>query len=171
MEKLKKILSDFHLYSDKQEYIIKLGIWWISWGGGIYILQSQTAGVASAFFVFSLSLLMEFAQKIKYKEEVVSRVLHTLFCGMIFVVTVLSWLMLPKDSYHETYHNIIHILILVALWIMNIDCVILWFSRDKTKSDSSGSMHPEAIEEVLQAFYQKLQSGNLGDIKEGHNDV
>ena len=171
MEQAKKILSDFHLYSDKQEYIIKLGIWWLSWGGGINVLQNKTEGIASAFFVFSLSLLMEFAQKIKYKEEDVSGILHTLFCGMIFVVSVLSGLMLPEGSYSETYHNIIHNLILVALWVMNIDCLILWFTKDTSKPDNSGSMHPEAIEEVLQAFYQKLQSGNLGDIKEGHNDV
>ena len=118
MEQAKKILSDFHLYSDKQEYIIKLGIWWLSWGGGINVLQNKTEGIASAFFVFSLSLLMEFAQKIKYKEEDVSGILHTLFCGMIFVVSVLSGLMLPEGSYSETYHNIIHNLILVALWVI-----------------------------------------------------
>ena len=110
-------------------------------------------------------------KKIQYKEEDVSRILHTLFCGMIFVVSVLSGLMLPEGSYSETYRNIIHNLILVALWVMNIDCLILWFTKDTSKPDYNGSMHPEAIEEVLQAFYQKLQSGNLGDIKEGHNDV
>jgi len=164
---LKKALNGMHLYSDKMEYLIKLMIWVVSWIGGIHVLRGKTDGVSSAYFIFSLSLLMEFAQKIKGKRDRFSIVVHTLFCFAIVAMLLLSVFLLLDNSYNSGIHCIMHIISIVILCFMAIDCSILWFSKDPDDdSPSVSNQKPDTSAEEVTAFTQRLMKGNLGDIGE-----
>ena len=65
MEKLKKTVSEIHLYENKIESLIKVVIWIISWIGGILVLlgDENKEVLGSAYFIYMLSLLMEFVPK------------------------------------------------------------------------------------------------------------
>ena len=92
MEKLKKTVSEIHLYENKIESLIKVVIWIISWIGGILVLlgDENKEVLGSAYFIYMLSLLMEFVPKIYDKTQFWSKFLHTLLCFIMSIVCLLS---------------------------------------------------------------------------------
>ena len=67
VEKNKKIINEIHLYNNKIEMLIKLIILIISWMGGVLVLKDSKEGLGSAYFIFTLSLLMEVIPQINKK--------------------------------------------------------------------------------------------------------
>ena len=87
---MKKVIFELHLYNDVMGYLVRLGIWWVSWIGGVAVLYGEQEGISSAFLLFSLAMLMEFAPKIQDKQHTVSRVIHGLFCASELAVCLTS---------------------------------------------------------------------------------
>ena len=46
--------------------------------------------MGSAYFIFALSLLMEFAIKIRDKTDIISKFIHTVFCCMILIILFMA---------------------------------------------------------------------------------
>ena len=166
MEKAKAVLKEIHLYTNKVEMFIKLCIWIISWMGGILsIYDSKTKeGVASAYFIFSLSLLMEFASKIGEKELFISKIVHTIFCSFITGVFFISGAILLGRELGNGWYTFLFYLTVVIIVCMVIDCVILWLSKEEemqVKNDSSDTM----AENKVKVFEEKLKNGNLGSLE------
>lgn len=164
--KLKTIFKELHLYNGKIEYLIKLLIWVLCWIGGVYVMKDKTEGVGSAYFIFSLALLMEFAPKIAGKKENVARILHSLFCFMISAILVMSALILFNKN-NETYHNIMYILSIIVMGYLIIDCSILWICMDEENNANQEELKKDvSTEERIQKFNEALMTGNLGDLTE-----
>lgn len=170
--KFNRILNEIHLYSNKLEMLIKVGIWIISWIGGIRVLQeaSQKETLGSAYFIFTLSLLMEFAPKIMGKKEFWSKVAHTIFCLSILLTFFMAVGLLlggaPSDKYYIAMYNQSKF----ALAYMIIDFLILWLSSEDmiTKQDVSQSTKREVLGSCEQVVFEdKLFNGNLGSIDKG----
>lgn len=92
MGRLKDNLDEMHLYINKSEMLIKDTIWAISWIGGICAINKTTdkQALASAYLVFSLSLIMEFGRKIKDKKHWFSRVVDGVFCLAIICILLMA---------------------------------------------------------------------------------
>lgn len=161
----RKVITDVHIYDGKLEYFIKLVIWWVCWLGGIKVLWGESEGVSSAFFVFSLSQLMEFAPKLLNKRYFVSKLSHGLFCVSITVVFLISMSLLFDKAYDADCHSIMNVLSLVSLAYMSIDWFILLLSREQDKVNG-----PTSSEEAVLAnkFEESLHSGSLGNVKKGN---
>lgn len=162
----KKIISDIHIYDGKLEYFIKLLIWWICWLGGIKVLWGKSEGVSSAFFVFALSQLMEFAPKLLNKRYFISKLLHGLFCVLITVVLLISTSLLFDKIYDATSHGIMNVLSLASLAYMSIDWFILLLSRDQDDDDKSSTSSAEVV--LAEKFEKSLHAGSLGNVKKGN---
>ncbi len=164
VDKIKLIINDMHLYNNKIESLIKTTIWVISWMGGVLTITKSCDGIASAYFLFSLSLLMEFADKIKGEKEYAANVLHAIFCILSALLLVLSFGMLITIKISTDFLYAISI-ILTAY--MCVDCVLMWFipnlSITKTDLDSNGD---SGKSNEVECFNNNLTEGALGKIEQ-----
>lgn len=170
------ILEEVHLYSDKGELLVKDIIWLISWIGGIYVVRDATdkRTLASAYLIFSLSMLMEFGMKIKEKEHYISRIIHVIFCALLGCILLLSIVSLCGgsafiDDYSVMYNCSKWIMIFIVL-----DWIIAWIVRPVSEDElylntkmleSDGVMNEEKNK-----FQDKLLYGNLGSISKGEKN-
>ncbi len=162
MNKIISIFSEMHLYSGKMEYIIKLLVWIICWIGGIYVVKDLNVGVGSAYFIFSLALLMEFTPRIHGKNELVTRILLSLFCFAIGSILVISAIILFTAEYNENLHTTMFIISICVMAYMLLDCFILCVSKEDNISDIENSS--ENNDDRVQKFNENLNTGNLGSI-------
>ena len=174
MEKIKEILKEIHLYSNPFEMLVKGMIWIISWGGSVYILKDTTEQVAlgSAYFIFSLSLLMEFAEKLTLKKHIISRIIHALFCFVIAAVCVGAIFIIIGITLNENKINAMYNCTKFVLVYMFIDAFLLWVIPD-TKNNVKGNSGQQNENKKLydnyvqKMFEKKLREGNLGHVGEG----
>jgi len=169
-DKLKKIIKEIHLYSNKLEMLIKIGAWGISWIGGILTLQniSQKETLGSAYFVFSLSLLIEFSPKIASKKEFFSKLAHTIFCSVLLIIFFISVSLLLGVKLSGKYYSIMFFLSKSIFIYMIIDFIILWLSSEDisdTSYDLEKSTKDSISYRVEKEFNDRLTKGNLGDIE------
>lgn len=166
MEKTKKIVSEIHLYENKIEALIKVLIWIISCIGGIVVLlgEKNKEVLGSAYFIYTLSLLMEFAPKIYGKTEFWSKFLHTLFCFAMSIVCLLSLGTLLGVSLSDTNYEIMLLLIFFIIAYMVIDLFILWLEPDSSLMNYKDSHICEEMDKQQLMFSQRLTEGNLGNI-------
>lgn len=175
MNKINRILQEFYLYDNKIEMVIKILIWTISWIGGILILQDKTATntLASAYFIFSLSLLMEFIPQISSKKEFVSKLLHTFFCIIILFLFLMSINLLLGSIGNEKYYNNMFILSIVVIIYMVINFLCLWLigeGKIKETANENSDENDVNLKKAQQLFQDKLFNGNLGNINKGENN-
>lgn len=160
-------LADFHLYNSKIEYLIKLVIWIISWIGGIYVTRFEIDGTNSTFFVFSLSLLMEFAPQILDKKRLATRIVHSVFCFMIVAILLLSSLGLFANEYNITYYCVMFVLSCAIEIFMIADCVMLWVGQPESNTPNNPPTNESAdITIMLKKFEENSKTGNLGNLKQ-----
>lgn len=162
-----EVISDTHIYQNKLEYFIKLLIWWICWLGGVWVLQAAQTGAGSAFFVFSLSQLMEFAPQILNKKYTGSCLFHGLFCIIITTVLLISIALLFGKEHTPECHKTMHGLSLASLIYMSIDwfMLLVWPTQD-----NGTNSHAENVSgtTVIDKFEESLHSGSLGNVKKGN---
>lgn len=167
MKKVKKIIIEVHLYTNKVEALIKTVIWIISWIGGILVLLNTTDKnvLGSAYFIYTLSLLMEFVPKIYGKTESWSRFLHTVFCFTISIVLVLASAILFGATLPNGFFTLMLVLTCLVIAYMVIDTFTLWMGLDQgvknieEKNDSKNLIESK--------FEEMLIRGNLGNIGKG----
>ena len=167
MEKVKKIIREVHLYTNKMEALIKTVIWIISGIGGILaLLDTQDANaLGSAYLIYTLSLLMEFAPKIYGKTESWSRLLHTVFCFVIAIVCVLAISILIGVTLPKGCFTVMLVLICLVIGYMLIDTFLLWLELDQGIKIAERASDNKSLAELK--FEKKLIGGNLGSIEKG----
>lgn len=162
---MKKVVSEIHLYSNKYEMLIKVMIWIISWIGGIVVLLGTKNNdvLASAYFIYSLSLLMEFVPKIEGKTRFWSRFLHTIFCFMMAIICVLSVTILLGATLPQICYSIMFKLTIGIIVYMSLDAFVLWISTDDAKKNID-FIQNNSTEQQKIIFEENLYQGNLGNI-------
>lgn len=131
-------------------------------------MKNKSDGVSSAYFIFSLSLLMEFSPKIKEKkEEFLSRIIHSVFCFAMVGVVFISVALLLSQEYSPLCHSIMFKVTFFLLVYMGLDCLILWFSKETNdyKDNIPTSTETENGTVNINKFKESLMTGNLGNIK------
>lgn len=82
-----KIAQDFYLYPyrSKEENAIRGAAWMASWLIGIVAQQSVSPQIlGGAYFIFALSLLLEFVPQSKH--HFIPRLIHGIFCTLLFIM-------------------------------------------------------------------------------------
>ena len=173
MGRIREIIDEIHLYTDKTETLIKTIIWSISWIGGIYAIvnTSDKQALSSAYLVFSLSLLMEFGKKVKEKRHLISLIVDGVFCFFasgILLMSIVSLLGAPllKNHYEKMYDFSIGII--AFIWG---DCLVTRLEPEiEPKIESMVNQRdrendPEKkAKEMRILFEKKMKNGELGNI-------
>lgn len=167
MEKAKKIINEVHLYTNKIEALIKTVIWIISWIGGILVLLNTTDKhpLGSAYFIYTLSLLMEFVPKIYGKVEPWGRFLHTVFCFTIAIVCILAVAILFGATLPNGFFTLMWGLTCFVIVYMVIDTFLLWMELDPDVKNMEEENNNEGL--IKSKFEEMLIGGNLGNIEKG----
>lgn len=169
MEDTGKIIEEVHLYVNKNEALIKVIIWIISWIGGILVLlgTEDKEAIGSAYFIYSLSLLMEFVPKIYKKERFWNKFRHTIFCFAISIVFVFSTAIILGVSLSSVFYTVIFRLTVCVVVYMVIDTFILWLQRERPLMNDENMEINENAHVEQAKFEETLLKGNLGSIKKG----
>ena len=167
----KSVIQEMHLYSDKIEALIKDSIWIISWIGGILTLQDVTdkRTLGGAYFIFTLSLLMEFAPQIKGKSYFRSKLSHTLFCGSISIIMFMAIGLLVGIKGDDLYFNIMFNLSIAVMGYIVFTFILLWLGKEEDIKDTKvGETHTAISSKDLavRKFQESLDGGKLGRIGE-----
>lgn len=170
MKKIRKVISEIHLYSNKIEAFIKILFWIISWFGGIcpFLELDDKSVLGGAYFIYSLSLLMEFAPGIIKKGEFLSKLFHTLFCFVIALICLLSVGILLGVALSDGSYFLISILSKIVVGYMVVDIFLLWTVNEERTIDILADKE-EQVREIQEVFNEKLVSGSLGNVAEGEN--
>lgn len=161
-----EVVSEIHIYHNKLEYFIKLLIWWACWLGGVWVLWASAEGVGSAFFVFALSQLMEFAPKILNKKFFWSRLCHGLFCMIITIVLLISMALLFSKEYNIGCHRAMNVMSLITMIYLSVDCFILMMEKEDKYINSKAELVFDMV--AIEKFQESLHSGPLGNVEKGN---
>ena len=137
MERFRKTISEIHLYENKIESLIKVVIWIMSWIGGILVLlgAENKEVLGSAYFIYMLSLLMEFVPKIYGKTQFWSKLLHTLLCFVMSIVCLLSVGILFGVALPDFGYTVMSVLTIIVIAYMVIDSFVLWLEPENSLVD------------------------------------
>lgn len=168
-ERVKSTISEIHLYNNKLEALIKVVIWIIAWIGGIIVILDveNKEVLGSAYFIYMLSLLMEFAPQIQEKKRLGSKLSHTLLCFAMAVVCLLSVSVILGTKLSETGYNIMSILTIVVVVYMVIDVFVLWIEPENDSAIFCNNCNVAVESEQVSKFIENLFKGNLGNIDGG----
>lgn len=84
-------IKELNLYphESKTENLIRGAIWIASWVVGIAVNQTNDPrALGGTFFIFSLTLLCEFAPR--SKKPLIAQMIHAIFCFLAFMLFLLS---------------------------------------------------------------------------------
>lgn len=169
MGRLKDDLDEMHLYINKSEMLIKDTIWAISWIGGICAINKTTdkQALASAYLVFSLSLIMEFGRKIKDKKHWFSRVVDGVFCLAIICILLMATATLMGVQLCGNDDKVMFNISIGIMIYMLIDFLVVWIEPDIKIPDKKEENKDMKIDDKVDLFEKNLYSGCLGDINKG----
>lgn len=169
MRGLNQTISEIHLYENKIESLIKIVIWIISWIGGILVLleTEDKKVLGSAYFIYMLSLLMEFVPKIYGKTQFWSKFLHTLLCFMMSVVCLLAVGILCGVQLPDWGYTIMSILTIMVIVYMVVDSFVLWLEPINSLNEEKSCGSDCNLDSQESIFIKRLLEGNLGCIDEG----
>lgn len=163
------VYDEFHLYSNKKEAIIKDTIWIILWISGVYsILKSfennileNASVIATAYFMFSLSLMMEFfTTLISNKTRIFSKLFHGIFSLSLILTFVCSSIIMFTPVNEAKILDALFYFSIVINICFGIDIVLSLFF----KSVPVSNMENDNL--ATQKFKEKSRNGALGNIKE-----
>lgn len=173
MDKQNIAWHELHLYNDKVEMGVKTLIWIASWIGGIFVFINKEYSykmLGSAYFFFSLSILMEFLPRIKEKNEYIGRISHTIFCMFSILNLFMSIALLLDFEPNKLYINIMFIFSLMTVIYMIFDLVAIWIlksTRENSKAKKEPNLQIQQKSIKVQCFRTNLSKGNLGNIEKG----
>lgn len=137
----------YYLYTDDFESVIKTCIWIFSAIGGIWTQQFADARArGGAFFIFALSLMMEFAPKLKEKSGVVTRIVHLVFLTAIIVILSFSFALLFGAALPKCCDDLINCLLIVVIAFISANCIGCCLGIIELINKNSGPK--ESIEDV-----------------------
>lgn len=115
---------DYYLYADDLESMIKTCIWILSAIGGIWTQQFTEDRVrGGAFFILALSLMMEFAPKIKEKSVIAARIIHILFLIVIVLMFSFSFALLFGAKVSSGFIICLNVFLGVIIAFISLNCI------------------------------------------------
>ena len=158
---------NYYLYTDDLESVIKTCIWIFSAIGGIWTQQFADAQArGGAFFIFALSLMMEFAPKLKEKFGVVARIVHLIFLTAIIVILSFSFALLFGATLPKYCDNLLNFLLVAVIAFISINCIgcclgiIELFNKSPAPKDPVRDM--DSVSQEVVNFNEKAK---LPDVK------
>lgn len=125
-------LYKFHLYTSKGEALFKASILSISWVGGFWSNRSATA-----YYLFSIAIIMEYAVQLIAAEKVVPKILPfvLIMCNTIVALTSTGQLF---NHATETFlfQYIVEIVTMVIIWIDTITILMIEKPKECQTEDS-----------------------------------
>lgn len=97
-KKISKVVRDLYLYPyrSKSENVLRGGVWLVSWIVGVVVQDSANqCAMGGAYFIFALSLLLEFVPE--GKMCTIPRIIHGIFCILLFFVSLGAFLLIFSD--------------------------------------------------------------------------
>ena len=174
MKEEHETINEAHLYDSALEAIFKCLGWIASWLGGVYIAyDSEERFSACAFLIFSISLLMEFAQKRRIIQNPFLRFLRNAFIILPVVIFSLSLSVLFGRPLFEKISIANFIVSIVILAYIICDMLIMLFREysKKPKQPIQPSKNDcQFNDERRKAFTSSLHVGTLGGIDEGEDN-
>lgn len=177
MEKIKKFCIELLFYSDKRESVVKLTIMLISWALSIAVARhmGKTDSMGSAYFLFSLSILMEYVEKCLKKTNVLARFVLSLFILFTVINLILGVVLILIPNLPQKLTNLMFFITVgtVIFWGVNILIAFNIYDNDSAsmeicKSDGVSVLDSESKE--VELFISKLNNGALGSINGGENN-
>ncbi len=160
-----KTIKDCHFYPYKKEAIIKDIIWIIAAIGGIIVpfcFDNKTP-MGAAYFLFSLSLLMEFVPKIS-SNSLTGRLFRGIFCALAIIMLLFSIIMVFAQT--NFFSVFLFCLCIAIIVYFVIDIGMALFAPNEAFDDSSDAQNnQQSIEKQLAIFMENFQKGNLGNIE------
>lgn len=155
-------------YPNKTESVIKISIVIASWLGGILVLKLEkvTEGIGSAYFLFSLSVLMEFVEKCRNKNNGLARFLLSIFIALALGILGFAFLLILGAPLSPNNINTMFRLSEVITICLLVNLFIAWNTKelDLHNQPTSQSADPQS-ETERQMFLTNLEGGVLGRIK------
>lgn len=159
-------IRDCHFYSEKKETIIKDIIWIIAAVGGIIVpfCFNKNTSMGAAYFLFSLSILMEFVPKISISNSLTGRVFHGLFCSLAIIKFILSIIMVLAQT--NLFSVFLFIVCLITILFLLFDIGVALFAPNDTFENQSNDLDVNnLIQEQISVFLENFQKGNLGSLE------
>lgn len=160
-----RTIKDCHFYPYKNEALIKDIIWIVAAAGGIIVpfCFNNEAPMGAAYFLFSLSLLMEFIPKIS-SASLTGRLFRGIFCAFAIIVFLFSIIMILAQT--NLFSNFLFYLCLAIILYFLIDIGIALFAPNEAFDNSTNVQNgQQMIEKQLAIFMENIQKGNLGNIE------
>lgn len=160
-------------YRSKGENTLRGGAWMASWLIGIAAQNTvDQQALGGAYIIFALSMLLEFVPE--RKSQPFSRLIHSLFCVLLFIMLLDSLLLsyetepVQKASQHWSYHFLVYAPVKIG-WIvfimLFIGVVLVISEAHKYFYDEEAEREREAeIErkEIRDQFEANLYGANQG---------
>lgn len=160
------IYDEFHLYSNKIESMIKNTIWIILWIASVYSivksfennLEENASVIATSYFMFSLSLMMEFYDRIiSPKVKTLSRLFHGLFAILLIATFIFSSIIMFTPIKNI---NILDALFYISITInafLFLDILLCLFLKSVPESNTE-------YDDITKKIKEKSKTGLLGNI-------
>ena len=115
--------NNIHLYQTKAEALLKALLITISWIGGIPHPSASnifTTEIASAFYLFSLALIMEYIVKLVTVKKFLPKLFPFIIVGLSIIILILSTSILLDKPFNKVTHDF--------LWFGTIiPQIFIWF--------------------------------------------
>lgn len=158
-----EVFSELFIGKSKMGVYIKTVVMDVAWVLGLLIIGSQgQLNWGSAYLVFTLSLLIEYAERLEYTTLMASKIILTVICILLGGTLILSLVDLAAENPDEMLYKISFWCIVVVMVFTNISMIIMLILGDKKEQHVAES----TINDWLGRFYSELNSGELGSLKE-----
>lgn len=123
--------NNIHLYPTKAEALLKTALITISWIGGIppsSNISTVNTEIASAFYLFSLALIMEYIVKLVTEKNFLPKLFPFIIVGFNIVIFLLSTsVLLDKPINYITYNLIWFgtVIPLIFIWFDAITMILI----------------------------------------------
>ena len=172
-KQLARTIRELYLYPfrTKEENIIRGASWIASWVVGVILQKGESmCELGGAFFIFSLSLLLEFVPE--SKKEFLPKIVHGTFCILTLFILFGSMCLSFGNTNSCEYPLVISVLISLLIpfgWIittyMGIALMLALFEAHKFEYDEEAQnqkKNEDYQEQIRKVFNDKLNGKHGG---------
>lgn len=162
--KLVLYAQEFHLYTSKSEIMLRLIVWGLSWVFGILSLfiKDKIQDSGYSFFIFSLTVLLEFAPQIHSKKRLFGRIIHVIFCLSMIFLLFISSISIFTTFKDETWYYLMLVISVLPILYLVIGFLALWLNGDGEEQPSS-----DYDQELIKIYMRNSKQGALGNVNKG----
>ena len=176
-KRISEIIQELYLYPyrTKGENLIRSSAWLASWWIGV---KGQEAidehALGGAYFIFALSLLLEFFSA--QKTHKITRFIHGTFCLLLVITAAFAFVLVTKSSPVEgtetiEYYSLMSTILIIAghtlCIIMFCNMILIGFEPHKFFYDAEAELN-QANECIREAAQKQFTANLLGPQKGGN---